>query len=195
MMPSLEQTVFNRSKIHPQKFALLVSCASVVMLFAALTSAYVVRQAAGNWLEFPMPSYFLYSTLVLILSSFSLHFSYKGFVAGKELQYKLLLPFTFFLGILFIYLQYQGWTALVDLGVELGTNPSGSFLYVLSGLHAAHILGGLAALLVALLHAFILPYEVTEKRKLRFELTQIYWHFVDILWIYLIVFLWLQQQS
>ena len=194
-MSTLENTVYSRNKIHPQKFALLVSCASVVMLFAALTSAYVVRQAAGNWLEFPMPVLFLYSTLTLIVSSFTLHFSYKGFLAGYVKLYKYLLLLSFVLGILFIYLQYQGWMALVAMGVELGTNPSGSFLYVLSGLHAAHILGGLAAVFVAILHAFILPYEVSAKRKLRFEMTQIYWHFVDVLWIYLIVFLWLQQQS
>jgi len=194
-MSTLENTVYSRNKIHPQKFALLVSCASVVMLFAALTSAYVVRQAAGNWLEFPMPVLFLYSTLTLIVSSFTLHFAYKGFLAGNVKLYKYLLLLTFVLGILFIYLQYQGWMALVAMGVELGTNPSGSFLYVLSGLHAAHILGGLAAVFVAILHAFILPYEVSAKRKLRFEMTQIYWHFVDVLWIYLIVFLWLQQQS
>jgi cytochrome c oxidase subunit 3 len=165
------------------------------MLFAALTSAYVVRQAAGNWLEFPMPVLFLYSTLTLVVSSFTLHFAYKGFLAGNVKTYKYLLLLTFVLGILFIYLQYKGWMALVAMGVELGTNPSGSFLYVLSGLHAAHILGGLAAVFVAILHAFILPYEVSAKRKLRFEMTQIYWHFVDVLWIYLIVFLWLQQQS
>ncbi|MDP4579102.1 MAG: cytochrome c oxidase subunit 3 [Saprospiraceae bacterium] len=194
-MSTLENTVYSRNKIHPQKFALLVSCASVVMLFAALTSAYVVRQAAGNWLEFPMPVLFLYSTLTLIVSSLTLHFSYKGFLAGNVKSYKYLLLLTFALGVLFIYLQYKGWMALVSMGVELGTNPSGSFLYVLSGLHAAHILGGLAAVFVAILHAFILPYEVSAKRKLRFEMTQIYWHFVDILWIYLIVFLWLQQQS
>jgi len=194
-MSAFENALYNRNKIHPQKFALLVSCASVVMLFAALTSAYVVRQAAGNWLEFPLPAYFLYSTVTLLISSISLHFSYKGFISGNSTQYKMLLLLTFVLGILFIFLQYRGWIALVGLAVELGTNPSGSFLYVLSGLHAAHILGGLAALFVAILHAFILPYEVTAKRKLRFEMTQIYWHFVDILWIYLIVFLWLQQQS
>jgi cytochrome c oxidase subunit 3 len=194
-MSTLENTVYSRNKIHPQKFALLVSCASVVMLFAALTSAYVVRQAAGNWLEFPMPVLFLYSTLTLIASSFTLHFPYKGFLAGNVKLYKYLLLLTFVLGILFIYLQYKGWMALVALGVELGTNPSGSFLYVLSGLHAAHILGGLSAVFVAILHAFILPFEVSAKRKLRFEMTQIYWHFVDVLWIYLIVFLWLQQQS
>lgn len=194
-MSAFENTVYSRNKIHPQKFALLVSCASVVMLFAALTSAYVVRQAAGNWLEFPMPVLFLYSTLTLVVSSFTLYFSYKGFLAGNVKTYKYLLLLTFVLGILFIYLQYKGWMALVAMGVELGTNPSGSFLYVLSGLHAAHILGGLAAVFVAILHAFILPYEVSAKRKLRFEMTQIYWHFVDVLWIYLIVFLWLQQQS
>jgi cytochrome c oxidase subunit 3 len=194
-MSTLENTVYSRNKIHPQKFALLVSCASVVMLFAALTSAYVVRQAAGNWLEFPMPVLFLYSTLTLIISSLTLYFSYKGFLAGNVNSYKYFLLLTFALGVLFIYLQYKGWMELVSMGVELGTNPSGSFLYVLSGLHAAHILGGLAAVFVAILHAFILPYEVSAKRKLRFEMTQIYWHFVDVLWIYLIVFLWLQQQS
>lgn len=190
-----DDTSFNRSKIHPKKFALLVSCASVVMLFAALTSAYVVRQAAGNWLEFPLPSVFWVSTITLVVSSFTLHFSYKSFLTGNVIAYRGLLLLSFLLGILFIYLQYQGWNALVNIGIELGTNPSGSFLYVLSALHAAHILGGLAALFIAILHAFILPYEVTETRKLRFEMTQIYWHFVDLLWIYLIVFLWLQQQS
>jgi cytochrome c oxidase subunit 3 len=194
-MSMTDDTSFSRSKIHPKKFALLVSCASVVMLFAALTSAYVVRQAAGNWLEFPLPSVFWVSTITLIVSSFSLHLSYKSFLSGNAVVYRGLLLLSFLLGILFIYLQYKGWNALVNIGVELGTNPSGSFLYVLSALHAAHILGGLAALFIAILHAFILPYEVTEKRKLRFEMTQIYWHFVDLLWIYLIVFLWLQQQS
>lgn len=190
-----DDTSFSRSKIHPKKFALLVSCASLVMLFAALTSAYVVRKAAGNWLEFPLPSVFWFSTIILIISSFTLHFSYKSFLSGNAVVYRGLLLLSFLLGFFFIYLQYQGWNALVNIGVELGTNPSGSFLYVLSALHAAHILGGLAALFIAILHAFILPYEVTEKRKLRFEMTQIYWHFVDLLWIYLIVFLWLQQQS
>lgn len=194
-MSMTDDTSFSRSKIHPKKFALLVSCASLVMLFAALTSAYVVRKAAGNWLEFPLPSVFWFSTIILIISSFTLHFSYNSFLSGNAVVYRGLLLLSFLLGIFFIYLQYQGWNALVNIGVELGTNPSGSFLYVLSALHAAHILGGLAALFIAILHAFILPYEVTEKRKLRFEMTQIYWHFVDLLWIYLIVFLWLQQQS
>ncbi|MEL6944023.1 MAG: cytochrome c oxidase subunit 3, partial [Bacteroidota bacterium] len=68
----------------------------------------------------------------------------------------------------------------------------GSFVYVISGVHAAHIIGGLAVLTIAMIHAFMLPHKVTKARKLRFDLTLIYWHFVDILWIYLIVFFTLQ---
>ena len=90
-------------------------------------------------------------------------------------------------------MQYQGWKALQAIGVELTTNPSSSFIYVISGIHAAHVLGGVAALLVATMHAFSLPFKVTGARKLRFELTLIYWHFVDFLWVYLFVFFMIQQ--
>ena len=92
----------------------------------------------------------------------------------------------------FLALQYKGWEELSASGIELTTNPSGSFIYVISGVHATHVLGGLAILGIALMHAFILPFQVTGKRKLRFELTLTYWHFVDILWIYLLAF-WVTQ--
>jgi cytochrome c oxidase subunit 3 len=82
---------------------------------------------------------------------------------------------------------------MVAIGIELTTNPSGSFVYVISGLHAAHILGGIGALVIALIHAFVLKYKVTEGRKLRFEMTLTYWHFVDVLWIYLLLFFTLQS--
>lgn len=179
---------YRRSKIHPKKFALLVACASMLMLFAAWTSAYVVRQASGNWLEFRLPDIFLFNTLVILASSISLHASYTAFKKGKEGLYKGLLVLTTILGLTFLVLQYQGWLALAAIGIELTTNPSGSFVYVISGAHAAHILGGIAALIIAMIHAFGLPYKVTPARKLRFELTLTYWHFVDFLWVYLLLF-------
>ncbi|MEM0993110.1 MAG: cytochrome c oxidase subunit 3 [Bacteroidota bacterium] len=182
----------SRSKIPSKKFALYVGCASIMMMFAAFTSAYVVRQAAGNWLEFRLPNIFWYNTLVLVASSVTLHLSYTNFKKGNTALYRGLAMVTFFLGAAFIALQYQGWLALEGIGVELTGNPSGSFVYVISGVHVAHILGGLAVLTVAMLHAFLLPHKVTEARKLRFELTLTYWHFVDFLWIYLIVFFTLQ---
>ena len=187
------QTGFGRrNRIHPRKFALIVACASLMMMFAAFTSAYIVRQAAGNWLEFRLPNMFYVSTIIMLLSSLSLHGSYLAFRKGNAPAYRWLLVLTFLLGFGFIISQYMGWQALVAIGIELTTNPSGSFVYVISGVHVAHVLGGVAALLVALLHAFTLPYKVTPKRKLRFEMTLIYWHFVDLLWVYLLLFFTLQ---
>ena len=186
-------TEYRRSRIHPKKFALWVACASIMMLFAAFTSAYIVRQAAGNWLEFQLPNIFLISTVVILLSSITIQISYAAFKKEQTLAYRLFLVITFILGLAFIVLQYQGWLALTAIGVELTTNPSGSFVYVISGVHAAHILGGLAAILIAILHAFALKHKVTPARKLRFELTLIYWHFVDFLWVYLLTFFMLQS--
>ena len=179
---------YRRSKIHPKKFALYTACVSILMMFVAFTSAYIVRQAAGNWLEFSLPNVFYWSTLVILLSSLSLHASYLAFKRGQVARYRYLILVTFGLGLLFLVLQYQGWLAMQDIGVGLKTNPSGSFIYVISGVHAAHVLGGIAALAVAALHAFSLPYKLLPGRKLRFELTLTYWHFVDFLWVYLLLF-------
>jgi len=177
------------SRIHPQKFALWTAMASIMMMFGAFTSAYIVRQAAGNWLEFPLPNIFYLSTAIILISSITLHLSYRGFKAGKEKQYKVLLVLTFLLGISFIVSQYIGWQTLFASGIDMKGNPAGSFLYVITGVHALHILGGIGALIVALIHAFSLKYKVTDKRKIRFELVVHYWHFVDLLWVYLLVFL------
>ncbi len=182
-----------RSKIHSQKFALLIGCASIMMMFAAFTSAYMVRRAAGNWLEFRLPTIFFINTLVILLSSASLHSSYTFFTKGKEQLYKGLLVLSFLLGIAFLCFQYQGWLDMMAIGVELTGNPSGSFIYVISGVHGAHILGGLAGMTIALVQAFSLKYRVTPKRKLRFELLLIYWHFVDFLWLYLLIFFVIQS--
>lgn len=182
-----------RNRIHPKKFALLVSTASIVMMFAALTSAYLVRQAAGNWLEFSLPRWFNWSTLVIVGSSLALHGAFVGFKKGQTGLYRYGLIAALVLGLSFVVMQYAGWLEMAAQGIQLETNPASSFIYVISGLHAAHVMGGITALLVAVLHAFLLPHQVTAKRKLRFELTFIYWHFVDLLWIYLYVFLLMQQ--
>ncbi|MBK8563503.1 MAG: cytochrome c oxidase subunit 3 [Saprospiraceae bacterium] len=182
-----------RNKIHPHKFAVWVGCGSILMMFASLTSAYVVRQSAGNWLEFSLPSIFKVSTLVILLSSLTLHFAYSAFKKEKEAQYKGLLVLTFVLAIMFFVFQYWGWQELAASGVPFTINPSGDFVYIITWFHAAHVVGGLAALTVALIHAFGLKFKPTPKRKLRFELTLTYWHFVDFLWVYLFVFLTLYR--
>lgn len=182
-----------RNKIHPKLFALIAACASITMMFMAWSSAYIVRQAAGNWLEFALPNVFYYSTVVIFISSLTLHGSFISFKKGNPTAYRGLMLLTLVLGIAFVVLQYEGWQALKAMGIELAGNPSGSFVYVISMAHAAHVLGGIAALIVALLHAFMLKYKVTEGRLVRFKLTLTYWHFVDVLWIYLLFFFILQQ--
>lgn len=180
---------YNQSKIHPHKFALWIAMASIMMMFAAFTSAYLVRQAAGNWLEFSLPSIFYTSTILILISSITLQWSYNGFKTTNESAYKLGLVLSLILGLMFVVMQYLGWTALYNIGVDLKGNPSGSFLYVITGVHAAHVIGGIAALLVAILHAFSLKFKPNYIRKIRFELVLYYWHFVGFLWVYLFIFL------
>jgi len=192
-MGAISSPEYNRSKIHPQKFALWVGIGSIIMMFAAFTSAYVVRRSGGNWLEFRLPDIFFVNTAVIVLSSVTLHFSYTAFKKGNEKWYKGLLVTTFVLGILFVILQYAGWQAMNDIGATFTVNPSSSFIYVISGLHAAHVLGGIATLVVALVHAYVLPFKPTIRRRQRFELVCHYWHFVDVLWVYLIFFFMVQS--
>lgn len=190
----MNTTISNtRNKIDPKYFALLVACGSIVMMFTAFSSAYVVRQAGGNWLEFKLPNIFTYSTIILIISSVTLHLSYNFYRKGNAIAYRSLLVASFILGMIFLVSQYMGWTALKDIGVMLDGNPSGSFVYVISGLHAAHVLGGIGALTVALVHAFWLNFFVSNKRTLRFKMLLTYWHFVDFIWLYLFLFFTTQR--
>jgi cytochrome c oxidase subunit III len=182
-----------RNKIHSLKLALWIGCGSMLMMFAAWTSAYLVRQAAGNWLEFKLPNIFFVSTAVILLSSVTLQMSFRNFKKGNETLYKSLLIVTLLLGMLFIGLQYEGWNQMQKIGIPLTKNPSGDFIYVLTAFHAAHVVAGLGVLVVALAHAFGLKFKPTPRRQLRFELTTTFWHFVDLLWLYLVVFLVIQS--
>lgn len=181
-------TEYKQTKMPPHKLLLWVAIGSILMMFAAFTSAYVVRRAAGNWYEFKLPDIFFLNTAVIVLSSITLHLSYSAFKKKQEKPYKIWLLTTFVLGLLFVVLQYKGWEALNAMGATFTVNPSSSFIYLISGVHAAHVLGGIVALMVAMAHAWYLPFKPTLKRRQRFELVVQYWHFVDVLWVYLILF-------
>lgn len=173
--------------MNPKKFLLWLGIVSIIMMFAAFTSAYLVRRAEGNWLEFSIPKIFTYSTIVLILSSISMHFSYW---AAKKDQFLLLrsaISITFVLGIVFLLMQWFGWKELVKNNVFLVGNPSGSFFYVLSGLHGLHIVSALIVLIFALVSAF--KFNIHAKKLNQMEMCVTYWHFLDLLWLYLFVFL------
>lgn len=191
-MESLRTKTQRNFVVEPALFGMWVAIGSIVMMFAAFTSAYVVRQAQGNWLEFRLPEWFFLSTVIILLSSLSIHLSFKEFLKGNTSNYRNLYVLTFILGLGFVVTQYLGWNAMNASGVELTGNPAGSFVYVISGVHVLHVLGGMAALLVGLLKAFLLPHRVTPKRVTRFKMMAHYWHFVDVLWIYLLLFFMFQ---
>ena len=181
-------------RIHPKKFALWMAMISMVMFFSAFTSAYIVRKAAGNWLSFPIPDEFFISTGVTLASSVILHAAYKAFVSHNYSAYKILLSIGFVLGITFVALQYLGWLRLNEMEVFLATNQSSSFTGLLVGAHVLHVMGGITALMVCWIYAIRRnTLEWSPKRQLRLELTFTYWHFVDVLWVYLLLFFWFQQ--
>lgn len=183
-------------RIHPKKFALWTAIVSMLMLFSAFTSAYIVRKASSNWLAFPIVDEFFYSTGVILSSSVILHVAYKAFVAKNYTLYKLLLTIGLGLGVLFVALQYMGWLTLNSdtYGIFISTNQSSSFFVLLVGTHALHVIGGITALMISWIYALkSSTKEWTPRGQLRLELTFTYWHFVDILWLYLLLFLWIQQ--
>ncbi len=173
--------------MDPKKFILWLFIVSIVMLFASQTSAYLVRRAEGNWLEFEIPQIFYYSTAVLMASSLFLQFAYFSAKKDNFNMLKIAISITFVLGIAFLVMQFQGWKDLVAQNVYFVGNPSGSFFYVFTFLHGFHLITGLIVLCVTFVSA--LQLRVHAKALRRIEICTTYWHFLDILWIYLFVFL------
>lgn len=176
-------------RIHPHKFTLWVAMGSIVMMFAALTSAYIVKKNQSSWLEFDLPRIFWYSTAVILISSVTIHLSGKAFKAREMGRYRTLITLTAGLGVLFMALQWLGFRSLEAHNIALTgpkSNSAASFLFVITGLHMLHVAGGVMALLVI----FIRAYSVKLKNysSLPIDLVATYWHFVDVLWIYLFIF-------
>ena len=173
--------------MHPKKFAMWLFMASVLMLFASITSAYIVRQAEGNWLFFELPALFAYSTAVIVISSLTIQL---GYFAAKHDQFDKLqrmVSVTGVMGVVFLIMQVIGWSQLVSQSIYFVGNPSGSFVYVITGLHGAHIISALIFLLVVLRSAS--AQRINSGNMAQMEMCVTYWHFLGILWVYLYGFL------
>lgn len=177
--------------MHPKKFAMWLFMGSVLMLFAAFTSAYMVRQAEGNWLYFELPSLFTVSTVVIVLSSITMQWAYFAARGNQLATVRLLLTATFAGGLAFMVLQLLGWQQLVGNSVHFVGNPSGSFLYVITGMHGLHI----ASALVYLAIVWVASLKITRYAGAlaQMEMCTTYWHFLGVLWVYLYVFLLLNR--
>ena len=179
---------------QPAKTGIWVALAAITMSFAALTSALVVRQGSGmDWQHITLPPILYANTVVLLASSVTLEIARRriaGYVRGIESHVARpmrWLVITLSLGLLFVAGQYVGWLQLKADGLFLATNPNSSFFYVFTGVHGLHVLGGLAGLVyvISKLNRSIL-------RRSTFAAAAQYWHFMDILWLYLLWVLWVK---
>ncbi|OSZ79611.1 cytochrome oxidase subunit III [Chitinophagaceae bacterium IBVUCB1] len=175
-----------RKKIHPHKFALWVAMSSIIMMFAGLTSAYIVRKSQGNWVDYHLPPVFWVSTIAILLSSVTMILAIRAFKNRAMAGFKMMMWLTIALGVTFAVLQYIGFQTLYAQNIRVDGNPSESFLFIIAGLHLLHILGGIIALLIVFFRATRTRVKVYNAVGL--EIAGAYWHFVDVLWIYLFVF-------
>lgn len=169
---------------------LFLAMGSMAMLFAAFTSAYYVRQQKGDWLQFDIPQIFYISTAVILLSSVTMNWALSSVKKNDFASLKRASGITLLLGLAFIVCQVMGWGVLYDQKIVFAgkySNASGSFFYVITLMHLLHLAGGIIALFVVWIKSIQEKY--SSENLLGVRLCSIFWHFLDILWIYLFLFL------
>jgi cytochrome c oxidase subunit III len=175
-----------KKRIHPHKFTMWVAIGSIVMMFAGLTSAFIVKSNQSSWVPVTIPTVFWISTAAILASSLTIQMALRSFKQRAMSTYRLLIGVTLLLGVAFVVLQWLGFQDLWSQRITLKGSGAGQFLYVIFGLHAIHVIGGIIALIVMFIKAFIGNTKLYSSVPV--EVAAIYWHFVDILWIYLLVF-------
>lgn len=189
----------SRYIIHPYRFNLWLAIVAMVMMFAAFTSAYIVKKgnvSAAEWNLTALPQMFTYSTIVIIISSIFMHSAYISFRRNNIYLYRIFISITCLLGATFLIMQVVGWMQWNNSGVTLLTGISGAFVYIISGAHFLHVLGGVIALAVFATKAFThlkspvdsVMQNIDPDRQVGVSILATYWHFVDILWLYLFFF-------
>ena len=187
----LNMVVDQNKKIHPHKFTLWVGIGSIIMMFAGLTSAYIVKRQQPGWTNYVTPIAFYYSTAIMIISSVTIFLAGKSFSERRMVRYKKLVVATAILGLVFMLLQWLGFRHLWKTGTTLQGSGAGQFLYIIAGLHGLHVLGGVIALFTLYLKAR--NTRIRSYNAVPVGVVSTYWHFVDLLWIYLFIFFLMVQ--
>ncbi len=180
--------------MNPKKFALWLFMVSVMMLFGAWTSAYIVKRGEPGWSSFELPGQFWLNTAMIILSSATMIWAHYSAKRDHLEHTKIALGITTILGLGFLVGQWLAWGKMVEMNYYFAgssSNSSSSFIYVLTGFHGLHIVSGVIFLLLVLFATF--KYKVHSKNMLRMEMCSTYWHFLGGLWLYLFVFLLLNR--
>ncbi len=174
-------------RIETAKLGIWIALGSLTMLFAAFTSAYIVRSAGSDWVPLEVPPLLWVNTAVILLSSVVMEIARRAFVAWRPVAFRKWVLATAILGVLFITGQVVAWGQLAEQGIYLQSHPHSSFFYVLTGLHAVHVLAGVVALFYVL--ALATRYRLTPGESSSPGICATYWHFVSAVWLYLMVVL------
>jgi cytochrome c oxidase subunit 3 len=181
---------------EPTRTGIWVGLAAIAMMFAALTSALYVREgAATDWHHIVLPQIIWFNTLALIASSVALEIARRrvaAFMRGQESSRSgptMWLNITMALGLVFVVGQYFAWLKLRSEGLYLPTNPNSSFFYVFTAVHVVHVVGGLGGLTRVMVK---FRSTVHPLRRSTIDATSYYWHFMGLLWIYLLGVLWMK---
>lgn len=185
-MSSSTVSVATKKKMHPHKFTLWVAIGSILMMFAGLTSAFIVKSNQVNWKPVTVPKIFWVSTAMIVLSSLTIQMALRSFKQREMNRYRVLMLVTLVLGLAFLAFQWAGFNELWDQRITFKGAGAGQFLYVIFGLHALHVIGGVVALLIMSIKAFFSNTKLYSAVPV--EVAATYWHFVDVLWIYLLIF-------
>jgi len=177
-------------KAKAYKTMLIFAMGSIVMVFAGLTSAYVISKSRPDWLkDFVLPQAFLWSTIVIALSSVTFHMAKKAIEKDNRSTTTLLLVATLVLGLLFVVMQFIGFNQVIEAGYFFTGSESTittSFLYIVVLVHIAHLVGGLISLLIVIYNHYKQRYNASQ--TLGIELSVMFWHFLGFLWLYLFLF-------
>lgn len=188
----LTQGTFEEKKSRAKRMMLWFGIISLVMSFAGWTSAYVVSSTREDWLnDFQLPSAFLISVIVIIISSFTFILAKKAIKNNNIKQTTFFLLLTFALGIVFIFNQFNGFQQIVSSGFNFTgptSNVTMSYIYLIAMVHILHVVAALISLMVVIVNHFRGKY--SSENYLGLELSATFWHFVDILWVYLFLFLY-----
>ncbi len=187
----LTQGTLEEKNNRAKKMMLWFSLISLFMAFAGLTSAVIISRKRPDWSsELELPNIFLISVFVAIVSSITFILAKQALKKGNRSLTSILIVTTFCLGILFVFLQFEGFNALIESGYRFTgeiSNPKASFIFLIAFFHVLHVVAGLICILVVIYNHFKQKYNATK--ILGFELAATFWHFVGILWVFLYLLL------
>jgi cytochrome c oxidase subunit III len=191
---SITEIVFSSRRGKPITFNQIFvyfSIAVIFMLFTSLVSAFLYSGFQSGFQPISLPGIFHANTIIILASSITFHYAIRAMHRDEENNFLLGVTITFLLGVSFIIFQFLGWHELSDRGIKMNAAPSGSFLYMISGVHALHLFAGIILVFVAWINAVIRYYDPVKEllfstdsdKKHHVELIALYWHFVDVLWL------------